>query len=86
MVVSKVNLQDANFPSQVEAAVRVKAREDRSVCRSRRGLCRTTSSTRAAGVRRIQEAEGYRGRVVANAEGEASRFEQLSTNTARHRG
>lgn len=81
MVVSKVNLQDANFPSQVEAAVQdaIKAREDRERLSFEAQAYANDIVPRARGeaVRRVEDAEGYRARVVANAEGEASRFEQL---------
>jgi len=81
MVVTKVNLQDANFPSQVEAAVQdaIKAREDRERLSFEAQAYANDVLPRARGeaVRRQQDAEGYRARVVADAEGEASRFTQL---------
>jgi membrane protease subunit HflK len=81
MVVTKVNLQDANFPSQVEAAVQdaIKAREDRERLSFEAQAYANDVLPRARGeaVRRQQDAEGYRARVVADAEGEASRFSQL---------
>ncbi|MCL4780650.1 MAG: FtsH protease activity modulator HflK [Gammaproteobacteria bacterium] len=81
MLVTKVNLQDANFPSQVETAVQdaIKAREDRERLSFEAEAYANDVVPRARGeaVRRQQEAEGYRARVVADAQGEAARFELL---------
>ncbi len=81
MLVTKVNLQDANFPSQVEAAVQdaIKAREDRERLSFEAQAYANDVLPRARGeaVRRQQDSEGYRARVVADAQGEASRFTQL---------
>ena len=81
MLVTKVNLQDANFPSQVEAAVQdaIKAREDRERLAFEAQAYANDVLPRARGeaVRRQQDSEGYRARVVADAQGEASRFTQL---------
>lgn len=81
MLVTKVNLQDANFPSQVEAAVQdaIKAREDRERLSFEAQAYANDVVPRARGeaVRRQQDAEGYRARVVADAQGEAARFESL---------
>jgi membrane protease subunit HflK len=81
MLVTKVNLQDANFPSQVEAAVQdaIKAREDRERLSFEAQAYANDVLPRARGeaVRRQQDSEGYRARVVADAQGEASRFSQL---------
>lgn len=83
MLVTKVNLQDANFPSQVEAAVQdaIKAREDRERLSFEAQAYANDVLPRARGeaVRRQQDSEAYRARVVADAEGEASRFTQLLT-------
>lgn len=83
MLVTKVNLQDANFPSQVEAAVQdaIKAREDRERLSFEAQAYANDVIPRARGeaVRRQQDAEGYRARVVADAQGEAARFELLLT-------
>lgn len=81
IVVTQVNLQDVNFPAQVEAAVQdaIKAREDKE----RLGFEAETYANdivpkaRGAAVRQIQEAEAYKERVIADAQGEASRFEAL---------
>ncbi|MCL4720432.1 MAG: FtsH protease activity modulator HflK [Gammaproteobacteria bacterium] len=81
MVVAKVNLQDANFPSQVEAAVQdaIKAREDRERLSFEAQAYANDVVPRARGeaVRRQEDSEAYRSRVIADAEGEASRFSQL---------
>ena len=81
MVVTKVNLQDANFPPQVEAAVQdaIKAREDRERLSFEAQAYANDVLPKARGeaVRRQQDSEGYRARVVADAQGEASRFTQL---------
>jgi membrane protease subunit HflK len=83
MRVTKVNLQDANFPSQVQAAVQdaIKAREDRERLSFEAQAYANDVLPRARGeaVRRQQDSEGYRARVVADAQGEASRFSQLLT-------
>jgi membrane protease subunit HflK len=81
IIVTKVNLQDTNFPSQVEAAVQdaIKAREDRErlAFEAQSYANDILPKARGEAVRRIQDSEAYRARVVADAEGEASRFEQL---------
>lgn len=81
MLVTKVNLQDANFPSQVQAAVQdaIKAREDRARLSFEAQAYANDIVPKARGeaVRRHEDAEGYRSRVVADATGEASRFTQL---------
>lgn len=81
IIVTKVNLQDTNFPSQVEAAVQdaIKAREDRErlAFEAQSYANDILPKARGEAVRRVQDAEAYKARVVADAEGEASRFEQL---------
>jgi len=81
--VTKVNLQDTNFPSQVEAAVQdaIKAREDKERLSFEAESYANDILPKARGeaVRRTQDAEAYKSRVIADAEGEASRFEQLLT-------
>ncbi|MEO7386938.1 MAG: FtsH protease activity modulator HflK [Gammaproteobacteria bacterium] len=81
MVVTKVNLQDANFPSQVESAVQdaIKAREDRERLSFEAQAYANDVLPKARGeaVRRQEDSEAYRARVVADAQGEASRFTQL---------
>jgi len=81
IIVTKVNLQDTNFPSQVEAAVQdaIKAREDRErlAFEAQSYANDILPKARGEAVRRTQDAEAYRARVIADAEGEASRFNQL---------
>ena len=81
IVVSKVNLQDTNFPSQVEAAVQdaIKAREDkeRLAFEAQSYSNDILPKARGESVRRNQDSEAYKARVIADAEGEASRFIQL---------
>jgi membrane protease subunit HflK len=81
ITVSKVNLQDTNFPSQVEAAVQdaIKAREDkeRLAFEAQSYSNDILPRARGEGVRRNQDSEAYKARVIADAEGEASRFKQL---------
>jgi membrane protease subunit HflK len=83
IVVTKVNLQDTNFPSQVEAAVQdaIKAREDKERLAFEAQSYSNDILPRARGeaVRRNQDSEAYKARVIADAEGEASRFVQLLT-------
>lgn len=79
--VTKVNLRDVNFPSQVEQAVQdaIKAREDKERLKFEAESYANDILPRARGnaVRRIQDAEGYKEQVIANAEGEAARFTAL---------
>ncbi|MDH3977351.1 MAG: FtsH protease activity modulator HflK [Gammaproteobacteria bacterium] len=83
ITVSKVNLQDTNFPSQVETAVQdaIKAREDkeRLAFEAQSYANDILPKARGESVRRMQDAEAYKSQVIADAEGEASRFEQLLT-------
>jgi membrane protease subunit HflK len=81
LVVTKVNLQDTNFPSQVEAAVQdaIKAREDkeRLAFEAQTYANDIVPKARGEAARRLQDSEAYRARVVADAEGESARFEKL---------
>jgi membrane protease subunit HflK len=81
ILISKVNLQDTNFPAQVEAAVQdaIKAREDKERVAFEAQSYANDILPRARGeaVRRNQDAEAYKARVIADAEGEASRFTQI---------
>lgn len=83
IIISKVNLQDVNFPPQVESAVQdaIKAREDRERLRFEADSYANDVIPRArgAGARQMEDAEAYRERVTANAEGDASRFSALLT-------
>jgi membrane protease subunit HflK len=79
--VTKVNLQDVNFPGQVEAAVQdaIKAREDKERLGFEAESYANDILPRARGqaVRQIQDAEAYKERVIADADGETSRFTAL---------
>ncbi len=79
--VTKVNLQDVNFPAQVDAAVQdaIKAREDRERLAFEAQAYANDILPRARGeaARRLADAEGYKSRVTADAQGEAARFEAL---------
>lgn len=76
--VTSVNLEDANFPSQVEAAVQdaIKAREDRDRLALEAEAYANDVVPRARGnaARLLESAEAYRAQVVAEAEGETDRF------------
>ncbi len=77
----QVNLQDVNFPDQVQASVQdaIKAREDkdRLSLEAEAYANDIVPKARGAAARQTQDAEAYRERVIADAEGEASRFTQL---------
>jgi modulator of FtsH protease HflK len=79
--VYEVNLQDANFPTEVEASVQdaIKAREDRQRAILEAETYSNDLLPRARGMaaRRRQDAEAYRAQVVNDAEGEANRFTQI---------
>jgi modulator of FtsH protease HflK len=76
--ITSVNLEDSNFPSQVEAAVQdaIKAREDRERLALEAEAYANDVVPRARGnaARLIQSAEAYREQVIAEAEGEGDRF------------
>ena len=73
-----VNLQKANFPSQVESAVQdaVKAKEDRArrILEAQAYENGVLPKARGAAARQRQDAEAYRSRAVADAQGESDRF------------
>ena len=79
--VSRVTMQNAQPPEQVQAAFddAVKAGQDRERLRNEGEAYANDVIPRARGAasRLIEEANAYRARVVANAEGEASRFSQV---------
>jgi membrane protease subunit HflK len=79
--ISKVNMQNAQPPEQVQAAFddAVKAGQDRERLKNEGEAYANDVIPRARGVasRLSEEAEGYRQRVIANAQGEASRFSQV---------
>jgi len=79
--ISKVNMQNAQPPEQVQAAFddAVKAGQDRERLKNEGEAYANDVIPRARGIadRLIEESEGYRQRVIANAQGEASRFSQV---------
>lgn len=79
--ISKVSMQDAQPPEQVQAAFNdaVKAKQDRERLINEGQAYANDVIPRARGTasRLLQEANGYRQRVVASAEGDASRFQQI---------
>jgi modulator of FtsH protease HflK len=79
--VSRVTIQNAQPPEQVQAAFddAVKAGQDRERQKNEGQAYANDVIPRARGTaaRLGEEAQGYRARVVANAEGEASRFRQV---------
>ncbi len=81
ILVSKVTLQNAQPPEQVQAAFddAVKAGQDRERQKNEGQAYANDVVPRAKGAaaRLKEESEGYRQRVIANAEGDASRFRQI---------
>jgi len=81
IIVSKVTMQNAQPPEQVQAAFddAVKAGQDRERQKNEGQAYANDVVPRAKGAaaRLMQEADGYKQRVVANAEGDASRFKQI---------
>lgn len=79
--VSKVSMQDAQPPEQVQAAFNdaVKAKQDRErlINEGQAYANDVIPRARGAASRLLQEANGYRQRVIASAEGDASRFDQI---------
>jgi membrane protease subunit HflK len=79
--ISKVTMQNAQPPEQVQAAFddAVKAGQDRERQKNEGQAYANDVIPRARGTasRLLQEAEGYRQRVIATAEGDASRFRQI---------
>ena len=81
--VTSVNLQDTNFPAQVQASVQdaIKAREDkeRQSLEAQSYANDVVPRARGMAARQTQDASAYRERVIADAEGEAARFTSLLT-------
>jgi membrane protease subunit HflK len=81
IVISKLTMQNAQPPEQVQAAFddAVKAGQDRERQKNEGQAYANDVVPRARGTaaRLMQEAEGYRQSVIANAEGDASRFRQI---------
>ncbi|MGH8444176.1 MAG: FtsH protease activity modulator HflK [Solimonas sp.] len=83
LVVTEVNLQQAQPPEPVQAAFAdaIKAREDQQRVKNEAEAYANDRlpKARGAAARQIAEATGYRDQVIAKAEGDASRFGQLVT-------
>jgi len=81
LVVTEVNLQQAQPPEPVQAAFAdaIKAREDQQRAKNEAEAYANERLPRARGAaaRQIAEATAYRDQVVAKAEGDAARFNQL---------
>jgi len=79
--ISKVTMQNAQPPEQVQAAFddAVKAGQDRERQKNEGEAYANDVVPRARGMaaRLMQEAEGYRSRVVEQAQGDAARFRQI---------
>lgn len=79
--ISKVTMQDAQPPQQVQAAFNdaVEAGQDRERQKNEGQAYANDVIPKARGMaaRLTQEAEGYRQRVIEQAEGDASRFRQI---------
>jgi membrane protease subunit HflK len=81
IAISRVTMQNAQPPEQVQAAFddAVKAKQDleRQKSEGQAYFNDVVPKARGAASRLQEEAQGYRQRVLANAEGEASRFNQV---------
>src|SRR6187455_445103 len=81
IAISKVTIQSAQPPEQVQAAFddAVKAGQDRERQKNEGQAYANDVIPKARGAasRLLQEADGYRQRVIANADGDASRFKQV---------
>ena len=83
VLISKVTMQNAQPPEQVQAAFddAVKAKQDQERVKNEGQAYYNDVVPKARGTasRLTEEASGYRQRVVAYAEGDASRFKQILT-------
>jgi membrane protease subunit HflK len=90
ILVSKVTLQNAQPPEQVQAAFddAIKASQDRDRLINEGQAYANDIVPKASGVgaRLLQEASGYSAKVVAQAEGDASRFRQILVEYAKAPG
>ncbi|MGE5489943.1 MAG: FtsH protease activity modulator HflK [Actinomycetota bacterium] len=87
ILISKVTMQNAQPPEQVQAAFddAVKAGQDRERQKNEGQAYANDVIPRAKGTaaRLLEEANGYRQRVIASAEGDASRFRQINVEYAK---
>jgi len=85
--ISSITIQNAQPPEQVQAAFddAVKANQDRERQKNEGQAYANDVIPRARGTssRLLQEAEGYKQRVIANSEGDASRFKLLLAEYAK---
>ncbi|MDD1619930.1 MAG: FtsH protease activity modulator HflK [Methylococcaceae bacterium] len=83
ILITSVNLQDAQPPEQVQGSFEdaIKAREDkqRLINEAEAYSNDVVPKARGAASRIVQESEGYKERVIAQANGDVSRFSQLLT-------
>jgi membrane protease subunit HflK len=83
VLVTSVNLQDAQPPEQVQGAFEdaIKAREDkqRLINEAEAYSNDVVPKARGAASRIVQESEGYKVKVIAKATGDVSRFSQLDS-------
>jgi len=81
ITISRVTMQDAQAPEEVQAAFAdaVKAGQDRErqINEGQSYFNDVVPKAKGTSARLLQEGEGYRQSVIANAEGEASRFSQI---------
>ena len=87
ILISKVTMQNAQPPEQVQAAFddAVKAGQDRERQKNEGQAYANDVIPKARGTaaRLMQEADGYKQRLIATAEGDASRFRQINTEYAK---
>ncbi len=87
ILISKVTMQNAQPPEQVQAAFddAVKASQDRERQKNEGQAYANDVIPKARGTsaRLLEEAEGYKKRVIAASEGDASRFKQIYTEYAK---
>lgn len=87
ILISKVTMQNAQPPEQVQAAFddAVKAGQDRERQKNDGQAYANDVVPKARGTaaRLLQEADGYKQRLIATAEGDASRFKQINTEYAK---
>ena len=83
ITITRVTMQDAQAPEEVQAAFAdaVKAGQDRErqINEGQSYFNDVVPKAKGTSARLLQEGEGYRQSVIANAEGEASRFSQIVT-------
>jgi membrane protease subunit HflK len=85
--VMSVNLQDVSVPEQVAPSQKdaIKAREDKEAARvqAERYANEILPKARGTAEQQLLDADAYRARIVADAEGESSRFSQIAAEYAK---